>query len=510
MKTYQPTKKQTEAHTTAATYILFGGAVGGGKTAWLCNEAIQHCLQYAGARVFLTRHQLTSFRKTTLLTLLEFIPGEFVIQHNKTEHAFYFQNGSVLYYGGLGDDMKAIEKLKSMELSAYGIDQAEETSEDFFFMLNSRLRLRIKGVKYKAWLTANPTPNWVRQRFVDKAVEDHAFIPALPNENPFLPADYEEKLRKILPAELCQSWLDGDWNIIQSENSLFDYTQIREAMDREAKTEGRSCIGCDPARYGRDETVITMLRGNELTFEKITAKQSTMETAGMLIQATRGNLTLPVKLDSIGVGAGIADRLLEQKYNLREIVASARAEQSTVYKNLRAEAYFNFKNMLPGLKIPDDEKLLAQMMAIRYRTFSDGLLLIESKDELRRRGQPSPDRLDALVITCYGEGGEEIASDPSWAGHGASLGEEIEKEALPPDTEKGTPVDSIFLSEAQNQSRREAGVVCVPGSHEQNLELADDDSSTEWTVSSGGSQRKKKNDTRMPGDRDKKKNREGG
>ena len=81
----------------------------------------------------------------------------------------------------------------------------------------------------------------------------------------------------------------------------------------------------------------------------------------------------------------------------------------------------------------------------------------------------------------------------------------IEQEALPPNTEPGIPCDSIFLSEAQNRARREAGVVCVPGSHEQDLEPADDDPNAEWTVSTSGGDRRQSSDRRMPGDRDPKK-----
>lgn len=400
MKIYKPTKKQKQAHNAEAAYLLFGGAVGGGKSAWVCNEAIYHCLKYPGARVFLARHELTSFKKTTYITLMDFLPLEFVSQHNKSNCFITFHNGSQIFYGGLGDDIRAIERLKSMELSGYGIDQAEETTESFFMMLNSRLRLKIPKIKYKAWLTSNPTSNWIRSRFIDKQIEDHAFIPALPNENPYLPTDYEEKLRKILPEELVKAWVEGDWDIIASENTVFKFDDILKAMKRKAADEGEKCLGVDVSRYGGDETIIAKKTGARITFEDIFAKKSLMETAGRVIQIAEGDKSIPIKIDSIGVGGGVTDRLKEQGFNVIEVVGSQKAAQNNIYKNRRAENYFNLRDMLPELMIPDDEKLRAQMMSIRYRTFSDGLLLIESKDELKRRGLTSPDRLDALVIAC--------------------------------------------------------------------------------------------------------------
>ena len=53
--------------------------------------------------------------------------------------------------------------------------------------------------------------------------------------------------------------------------------------------------------------------------------------------------------------------------------------------------------MLDEISLPNDEKLKSQMLSIRYRILSDGLILIESKEELKKRGLSSPDRLDAIV-----------------------------------------------------------------------------------------------------------------
>lgn len=402
---YQPTrnKRQLQAHRSKAMFILFGGAVGGGKTGWLCNEAIFHCLKLPASRVFLARQHLSSFKRTTLLELLKWLPDGYIRQHNKSECFIEFKNKSRIYYSGLGDDIRAIEKLKSMELSAYGIDQAEEVSEEFFHMLNSRLRLTTVLEKYyQGWLTSNPSSNWVRQRFIESALENHTFIPSLPKDNPFLPSDYEQRLRETLPEELVQAWINGDWNVISDEQQLFTYEEIQDAMERKADKSGEPVYAVDVARYGLDESVIVKRQGNTVTIEKVFSKKSTMETSGKVIKEVGHDMSKEIRVDSIGIGAGVFDRLQEQHYNVREYLSSAAAKQNKIYKNLRAENYFNLKRLLPELSIPNDPKLRAQMMAIRYRVFSDGLLLIESKDEMRKRGLPSPDRLDAIVMVCSG------------------------------------------------------------------------------------------------------------
>jgi len=407
-KRYRPTRKQIKAHRSKAKYILFGGSVGGAKTTWLCNEAIAHCLKHPGARGYLARHQLTSFKKTTLITLLDWLPTEWIRQHHRSENYIEFNNGSCIYYGGLGDDIRAIEKLKSLELSFYGIDQCEETTEDFFFMLNSRLRLKVPGVKYKGWLTANPTSNWVRSRFVETVLEGHEFVQALPSDNPYLPSSYISDLRKMLPEELVRIWVEGDWTAISGEASIFNYNDILESMKLtlEIPDGAKECLSCDPARFGNDSTVIMRKRGPLVTIEDVSRKSSTTETAGRIVRLAGGNRELPIKIDSIGIGAGVVDILNEQGFNVEEVIASAKAIEHTRFKNLRAEILFNVADLISKkeLSLPNDEKLKAEMIASRYRIFSDGLIIAESKEEVRRRGLGSPDRLDALAILCAGEG----------------------------------------------------------------------------------------------------------
>jgi|Deesub1362B_J571_1020462.scaffolds.fasta_scaffold03078_8 hypothetical protein len=394
---YIPTETQRKAHFSKETYILFGGAMGGGKSAWLVNEAIRLSLKYPGNRGYLCRHELSSFKKTTLLELEKWIPIDLITKHNKSENFIEFKNGSRIYYGGLGDDIRSIERLKSMELGWFGIEQAEETTEKFFLMLAIRLRLKVPGIKYRGLLTANPSPNWVRSRFVDKKLNNHIFIPSFVKDNPFLPSDYEERLKEVLPEELVEVWLKGDWNAISSENNVFAFDKVIEAMRRQKEVEGQVIFSCDPGRYGSDETVIVKRSGNSFEFVWVKRKCSTMEIAGKLVQLKNEYPEAKIFVDSIGIGAGVVDRLREQGIPVVEVVNSAKPRNPKKFKNKRAENYWKLREILDEVALPNDEKLKAQMLSIRYRILSDGLILIESKEELKKRGLPSPDRLDAIV-----------------------------------------------------------------------------------------------------------------
>lgn len=176
------------------------------------NEAIQLSLDYPGNVGYICRHELPAFRRSVLIELEKFIHPDILEQHHQTENYFKLKNGSYLFYGGLGDDRAGLTRITSMTLGWFAIDQAEETTEMHFNMLAGRLRLNLPSIRYKGLLTCNPAPGWIKQKFVERKLDDHVFIQSLPKDNPFLPADYESGLRKIYPPEWVKSMLEGDWS----------------------------------------------------------------------------------------------------------------------------------------------------------------------------------------------------------------------------------------------------------------------------------------------------------
>jgi hypothetical protein len=72
--------------------------------------------------------------------------------------------------------------------------------------------------------------------------------------------------------------------------------------------------------------------------------------------------------------------------------------------NLKAELYWDLrerfeKGEVDGLK---DEHAIGQLATIRYSYNPRGQLLIESKDDARRRGIKSPDRAEAIMLAYSG------------------------------------------------------------------------------------------------------------
>jgi len=412
---YQPTVQQARAHAAPERYLLYGGAMGGGKSAWLCMEAVALSLQFNGNRGYLCRHELTSFRRTTLLTLQHFLPDDLVKDHHQTQMYYELINGSRIYYGGLGDE-RGLHRLKSMDLGWWGIDQCEETTELHFFLLASRLRL--PGIRYRGLLTANPDPGWPRQRFIEQKLPDHAFIPALPKDNPHLPPDYEATLRRLYPPDLAQALLDGDWDVVSGVDYLIPWRDINMAVAREMLPQDgdMTAFGIDVARFGNDKTTVVYRRGPAVLRIWEWGKQDLEQTFERVRRLMLQHQPEHVVVDAIGVGAGLYDRMChykkwgssegngEKPYKPRftGFEAAGKPKDREHFANRRAEEFMGLSKSFQeaGIDIPENRELKAQLAGLRYKFNSRSQLLIESKDDIKKRGLPSPDLAEGLM-RCF-------------------------------------------------------------------------------------------------------------
>jgi hypothetical protein len=115
---------------------------------------------------------------------------------------------------------------------------------------------------------------------------------------------------------------------------------------------------------------------------------------------------LDILVDSIGLGAGVVDRLKElglpaTGINVSESPSFSAAGQ---YVNVKAELWYRGKAWLEkrDCKLPNDDRLINELATVRYKFASNGKTQIESKDEIKRRGLKSPDVADSFILTFAG------------------------------------------------------------------------------------------------------------
>lgn len=188
-----------------------------------------------------------------------------------------------------------------------------------------------------------------------------------------------------------------------TDDTLISPAMVREAQLRELPGMEKGKFGADIARYGTDETCVYRNRGGCIRLEHTAHKKSTMESTGVfakLIEDTSGEV--PMIVDVIGIGAGPYDRLVEMGYPVRAFDAAERAYNPKRFKNRRAEAWWGMRTLFEEGMIDiaaADEKLAAQLLSIKWKVDSAGRIYIESKDDMKKRGLPSPDRADAAMMS---------------------------------------------------------------------------------------------------------------
>jgi hypothetical protein len=110
-----------------------------------------------------------------------------------------------------------------------------------------------------------------------------------------------------------------------------------------------------------------------------------------------------VVVDSVGLGAGVVDRLKEQGFRVFAFNGGTRPWDRDRFLNVRAESYWQLRESLEAgeVALPRDEGLFDELLAIRWKPTSDGKIQIEAKEELKSRLGRSPDRADAASMAFY-------------------------------------------------------------------------------------------------------------
>jgi phage terminase large subunit len=186
--------------------------------------------------------------------------------------------------------------------------------------------------------------------------------------------------------------------------------------------------GLDVARFGDDATTLAKRKGGVLK-EPIRKwrKLDLMQTAGV-VKAEWDALDpkerpQEILVDSIGLGAGVVDRLRELGLPVRGVNVSESPALKGSYRNLRTELWFKAKEWFEqrSCALPaGSEGLCADLVSVKYLApDSSGRLMIESKEQTKKRLRRSPDEADAFVLT--------FASDAGTALYGTSYGSDWAK-----------------------------------------------------------------------------------
>lgn len=158
-------------------------------------------------------------------------------------------------------------------------------------------------------------------------------------------------------------------------------------------------LGVDVARFGDDRSVICLRQGRACFRLSTFRNLDTMQLVSQVAMAIEKHQPAAVFVDVTGVGAGVVDRLQQLGHNVIGIANSSRASSSK-YLNKRIEMWDVMAAWVKaGGCLPDDAELISELTAPTYFFARDQRMQLESKDDLKARGLPSPDKADALALT---------------------------------------------------------------------------------------------------------------
>jgi hypothetical protein len=201
----------------------------------------------------------------------------------------------------------------------------------------------------------------------------------------------ERKVRWGVTSPIYQSKVLGEFPDISDEPPILP-RWIEAAQRRKLERTRRRIIAADVARFG-DETVI-MRRESRLDMGPPRPPQGGHP------------MTFPVLAHDLpGVGGGVVGRLPELQSPVAPYLGGEVPIDKERFVNARAKDYWTLRERFEQGEIeidPDDDKLGAQLRSIKWGLDSRGRIKIESKDEMRKRGLPSPDRADAMAIAFAG------------------------------------------------------------------------------------------------------------
>ena len=184
-------------------------------------------------------------------------------------------------------------------------------------------------------------------------------------------------------------------------DTLIPLSWVEAAQQRELPAGKPKELGVDVARFGDDETVIALREGSRVRIVERTRKHDTMDATGRVTRQLSETGAGIAKVDVIGIGSGVVDRGRETGKPFAGFNVGSRAADNERFANARAEWYWGLRERFEQGDIdldPADEELAGQLTGLRYEITSRGQIKIESKDDSKKRGVPSPDLADAVML----------------------------------------------------------------------------------------------------------------
>jgi phage terminase large subunit len=394
-----------EAWRAPHKYKFAYGGRGAGAKSWSAAKLLLERAENEPIRVLCVRDVQKSIQESSWLLLKDTLDrlGYLGWEVTKT-YIRNTKNGSYFVFSGLND--MSSEQLKSYEsFDILFAEEAAAVSREAWTTIDATFRKKgseIWGL-FNRVLELDPC----YELFCVNPREDSCILALRPGplDNPWW---YETELPKkwayykeFFPDDFEHMFMGNPR--VQSNAAIFSRIRVRALEERIAKDEGAVEIGCDVARFGRDNTEAFKRKGMRVIDHRYLRKADTMEVARMLWDMADRDRKIPIKVDS-GYNPGVIDALRDLGANVIEIGFGESAIDKDKYPNAASEMFFEFpinEASMPKEYLTDT--LFSDLTERMYKYDKEGRKMVEEKEAFKKRhGGRSPDEGDALLL-CYYE-----------------------------------------------------------------------------------------------------------
>lgn len=190
---------------------------------------------------------------------------------------------------------------------------------------------------------------------------------------------------------------------LQSEDSLISLAWLENARE-DQEGVGDLTAGIDVAGPGEDETVLCVRQGPQIIHLEAWADSDPRGDVLAALRPYRDRLT-DVNVDSVGQGYYFACHLADHGYanQVQGINVGEATSDREKYVNLKAEAYWGLRMRFQTGEVGGltDDLAISQLASIRYAHNARGQVVIETKEQARKRGVKSPDRAEAIMLAFW-------------------------------------------------------------------------------------------------------------
>lgn len=261
-------------------------------------------------------------------------------------------------------------------------------------------------------------------------------------DNPYVSDRYKARLQS-LPEPLRSQLLYGNfaaeakadpWQVIPTK---WVKMAQKRWLEREKPDMPVSGVGLDVARGGIDNLVISKRYGTY--FEELTSvpgidvEDGPMAAGLVYNELQHAKYIGYINVDVIGVGTSAYDSLkamypgkatqinVAEKSYYKFMSKGDNPEPIYSMRNKRAEMHWRMREALDpvngeDIALPDDNELVADLCAAKYKVMAGGVIQIESKEDIIKRIGRSPDKGEAVMLAWFDEtpiipGGESLVMD---------------------------------------------------------------------------------------------------